>query len=285
MAEVTIRELYTYPVKGCGGGPAEELVLTERGIEGDREYSFVGQDGLLVDQKKTPMLASVSAQLSGGGLLLRHATRGIYTHIPRLEGDTIPGSWVLDQFEGIDQGDEIAEWVSDIIGKKVRLIRADKPWRINFPVPSLKRVHGKPKQKFTAATDVSLTNLASLEALNRDLEVPIGMDRFRPNVVVDGIGAYEEDNMDLVGNDDVELMQVTSAERCVIITTDQETGERPANNIFKVLGETRRKTEDRFGSGLLFGNYMRVSRPGILYVGDRLELRDMTEEEQAAMEG
>ena len=55
------------------------------------------------------------------------------------------------------------------------------------------RVHGKPKQKFTAASDVSLTNLASLEALNKDLEVPIGMDRFRPNVVVDGIGAYEED--------------------------------------------------------------------------------------------
>ena len=236
-------------------------------------------------RKLTPILASVSAELSGPGLLLRHATQGIYKHSPRLEGDSIPGSWVLDEFEGIDQGDEIAEWVSNIIEKKVRLIRADKPWQINFPVPSMKRVHGKPKQKFTAATDVSLTNLASLEALNKDLEVPIGMGRFRPNVVVDGIGAYEEDNMDLVGNDDVELMQVTPAERCVIITTDQETGERPANNIFKVLGKTRRKTEDRFGSGLLFGNYMRVSRPGILYVGGRLELRDMTEEETAATEG
>ena len=45
--------------------------------------------------------------------------------------------------------------------------------------------------------------------------------------------------MEIVGNDDVELVQVTPAERCVIITTDQETGERPANNIFKVLGKTR----------------------------------------------
>ena len=77
-------------------------MLTERGIEGDREYSFVGEDGLLVDQKKTPILASVGAELSGRGLLLRHATQGIYKHSPRLEGDTIPGSWVLDQFEGID---------------------------------------------------------------------------------------------------------------------------------------------------------------------------------------
>ena len=285
MTEVTVRELYTYPVKGCGGGPVEELVLTERGIEGDREYSFVGEDGRLVDQIKTPILASVSAELSGRRLLFRHATQGIYRHSPRLEGDSIPGSWVIDKFEGIDQGDEIAEWVSNIIEKKVRLIRADKPWQINFPVPSMKRVHGKPKQKFTAATDVSLTNLASLEALNEDLEVPIGMDRFRPNVVVDGIGAYEEDNMDIVGNRDVELTQVTPAERCVIITTDQETGERPANNIFKVLGKTRRKTADRFGSGLLFGNYMMISKPGTLHVGDRLELRDLTEEGKVAAQG
>ena len=152
MAEVTVRELYAYPVKGCGGGPVEELVLTERGIEGDREYSFVGEDGLLVDQKKTPILASVSAQLSGRGLLLRHATQGTYKHNPRLEGDSIAGSWVIDEFEGIDQGDQIAEWVSNIIEKKVRLIRADQPWRINFPVPSMKRVHGKPKEKFTATS-------------------------------------------------------------------------------------------------------------------------------------
>ena len=82
MAEVTVRELYTYPVKGCGGGPVEELVLTERGIEGDREYSFVGENGLLVDQKKTPILASVSAELSGRGLLLRHALKAPTSTVP-----------------------------------------------------------------------------------------------------------------------------------------------------------------------------------------------------------
>ena len=285
MAEVTVRNLHTYPVKGCGGGPVKELVLTERGIEGDREYSFVGEDGLLLDQRETPLLASVSAELSGQRLLLRHAARGTYAHVPRLEGDSIPGVWILERFEGIDQGADVAEWVSNIVGKKVRLIRADKPWRVNLPVPSLKRVHGKPRHKFTAATDILLTNLASLEALNRDLDVPIGMDRFRPNVVVDGIGAYEEDHMELVGSGDVELMQVTPAERCEIITTDQVTGERPANNILKVLGRTRYKAKDRFGTGLLFGNYMRVSRHGTLSVGDRLQLRNMTEEERAAADG
>jgi uncharacterized protein YcbX len=285
MAKVTVRELNTYPVKGCGGGPVQELVLTEQGIDGDREYSFVGEDGKLVDQKKTPILASISAELAEGELVLRHAGQGLYKHQPRLEGKSVPATWVIDQFEGIDQGDEVADWVSRIIDKSVRLIRADKPWTVNFPVPSMKRVHGKPKQKFNGATDVSLTNLASLEALNRNLDVPIGMDRFRTNIVVDGIAAYEEDHMDLVGNDMVEIMQVTPAERCEIITTDQMTGERPQNNILKVLGQTRYKTKDRFGTGLLFGNYMRVSKPGILRIGDVLALRDMTEQERLAAEG
>jgi len=270
MQEVTVRELYVYPVKGCGGGPVEELDITDHGIVGDREYSFIDEEGHLIDQKLTPKVASISAELGGSGLVFRHATAGIFRHQRRMEGEAIPGTWVIDEFEGVDQGDEVAEWATNILGIKVRLIRADKPWNINFPVTSMKNLHGRSKNRFSAASEVSLTNLASLEALNQDLEVAIDMNRFRANVVVDGISAYEEDNMNVIGNEDVELLQVTPAERCVIITTDQKTGERPANNILKTLGETRRKTEDRYGSGLLFGNYMTVKKPGILYVGDRL---------------
>lgn len=293
MAEVCVRALYVYPVKGCGGGAVDELVLTDTGIRGDREFCFVGEDGRLVDQKKTPMLASIRAEMLNGELRLHHIpqhgtqhhrTESSFSHQPRSEGERLAAKWVLDEFAGIDQGDEIAQWVSNIIDKPVRCIRAADPWIVNFPVPSMKRVHGKPKQKFTAATDVSLTNLASLAALNGDLDSPIDMDRFRSNVVVDGIAAYAEDHMDLLVNDTVELMQVTPAERCEIITTDQSTGERPPNNILQVLGRTRFKTVDRFGTGLLFGNYMRVSKPGVLRVGDCLTLRDMTVEERQAAE-
>jgi len=282
MAEVCVRALTVYPVKGCGSRAVDELVLTDMGIQGDREFCFVGEDGRLVDQKKTPRLASIRAEMDNGELRLQHQTEGTFSHQPRSEGQRLPAKWVLDEFTGIDQGDEIAQWVSNIVAKPVRCIRAADPWVVNFPVPSMRRVHGRLKQKFTAATDVSLTNLASLAALNRDLHSPVDMDRFRSNVVVDGIAAYAEDDMDLLGNNEVELMQVTPAERCEIITTDQSTGERPPNNILQVLGRTRRKTVDRFGTGLLFGNYMRVSKPGVLRVGDCLTLRDMTVAERQA---
>jgi len=272
MQEVTVRELYRYPVKGFAGGPVEELVISEQGIEGDRDFALVGEDGGLMDQKLTPKMASINAELlvGGVGLILRHAESGIYTHRAREEGDAVPATWVIDEFEGIDQGDEVADWISGIIGQQARLVKIGMPWTINFPVPDMELLHGKQKSKFTAASELSLTNLASLEQLNKDLDEAIPMDRFRSNIVVDGIGAYEEDNMTLLGNDEVVIQQVTAAERCPIICTDQKTGERPRNNIFAVLGETRKKTVNVFGSGLLFGNYMTVYKAGSLYVGDRL---------------
>lgn len=39
-------------------------------------------------------------------------------------------------------------------------------------------VHGELKQNFTAATEIPVTDLASLDALNKVLYVPVPMERF-----------------------------------------------------------------------------------------------------------
>jgi hypothetical protein len=272
MQEVTVRELWTYPVKGCQGVAAESLEISQMGIMGDREF-VIWEEEKLVDQKDTPRVASIAAGLrrDEGVLRLEHPESGSYDHVIRAEGDRLAAGWVLDKFETIDQGDEVADWLSSIVGRSVRLVSAGDPWKINFPIPQMERVHDTDKERFFAATPVSLGNQASLDDLNERLESPVGMDRFRLNVIVEGMDPYAEDHLDSLSNDQVEFLQVTPAERCVIITTDQKTGERPKNNLMKVLGEYRRKPkEDRFGSGLIFGNYMTVGREGTLRVGDKL---------------
>jgi len=93
-------------------------------------------------------------------------------------------------------------------------------------------------------------------------------------VAVDSIEItkMEDETVSLRG-ESVELLNITPAERCVIITTDQKTGERPKTDLLKVLGAYRRKNkEDRFGSGITFGLYMSVGREGTLRVGDRFEV-------------
>ena len=272
MHEAIVRELWTYPVKGCQGVAADAIHITKLGIPGDREF-VLWKDGKLIDQKETPQVASLSADFDrdAGVLRFRHAEHGAYEHEIRSEGVVRKAAWVFDEFETFDQGDSVADWLSTVIGTRVRLVSPGAPWRINFPIPQFERVHEKPKQRFFAAAPVSLANRASLDDLNERLESPVPMDRFRMNVVVEGLAPYEEDNLDSLSNEQVELLQVTPAERCVIITTDQKTGERPKSDLMRVLGQHRRKKkEDQFGSGLIFGNYMTVGKEGTLQVGDRL---------------
>ena len=83
MQEVTVRELYLYPVKGFAGGPVEKLVIGERGIEGDRDFALVGEDGALMDQKLTPTMAAINAELQAGGFgAYTSARRGGYLYAP-----------------------------------------------------------------------------------------------------------------------------------------------------------------------------------------------------------
>ncbi|MEM7018868.1 MAG: MOSC N-terminal beta barrel domain-containing protein [Pseudomonadota bacterium] len=274
MQEATVTELWTYPVKACQGVAAESLEITQMGIRGDRHFTL-WEAGHMVDQIKTPKVASLAAHyaIEEGVLRFSHETHGTYEHEVRDEGETRETSWVLDKFDTIDQGDEVANWLSDILEKKVRLVSPGPVWKINFPIPAMERVHETPKQRFFSASTVSLANQASLDDLNQRLESPVPMNRFRMNVIVDGLEPYAEDHLDSASNGQVELLQVTPAERCVIITTDQQTGDRPKHDLMKVLGEYRRKPkEDSFGSGIIFGNYMTVGQEGTLHVGDRLKI-------------
>ncbi len=272
MQQVTVREIQIYPVKGCQGTRLDEARLTRVGIPGDRGFTL-WRDGALVDQKETPRVASLGVALDAGAgkLTFTHADAGEYVHAIRGDGERRPGQWVLDRFETIDQGDEVAAWLASAIGEDVRLVKADAPWRINFPIPQMKLLHEEPKQSFTAASPVSLANLASLDALNAQLDAPVPMDRFRMNVVVDGLEAHAEDGLTTLENDAVRLLHVTPAERCVIVSTDQRTGERDRSDLLRSL--PKKSKEDRFGSGRIFGTYLQVEREGVLRVGDRLEVR------------
>jgi uncharacterized protein YcbX len=274
LPEAIVTQLWTYPVKGCQGVPAESLDITRMGVAGDRGF-VLWHEGQLIDQKETPQVASLAVgfDAESGTLRFEHAERGAYVHEVRSQGPAREAKWVLDEFQTIDQGDEAADWISSALAKSVRLVSPGDPWKINFPIPQMQLLHEEPKQRFFAASPVSLANQASLDDLNGRLDAPVGMDRFRMNVVVEGLDAYLEDETASFSSDAVELLNVTPAERCVIITTDQKTGERSKSDLLKVLGEYRRKPkEERFGSGITFGLYMAVGREGRLRVGDRLRV-------------
>jgi len=272
VGEVVVEALTIYPVKGCRGTSLSEAMITRRGVVGDRLFALVA-DGQPLDQIKAPQLGGVGVRWEeqSGVLIFEHPEYGRYEHVRRVDGALVPTRYVLDEFEGRDQGDSVAAWLSDVAGRKVRLITSGEAWAQNLPLEQFERLHQQMRDRFYSVSPVSLSNRTSLADLNGRLQSPVPMNRFRMNVVVTGLEPYEEETIGSLSTGDVRLERVTVAERCIIVTTDQETGVRNNSDLLQMLNKFHRRAKgERFGSGLVFGVYLAVSQEGVLRVGDRM---------------
>jgi uncharacterized protein YcbX len=272
VSQVVVKELTVYPVKGCQGTSLREATITQRGVVGDRLYALV-EDGAPLDQIKAPQLGGlgVACDGDGGRLIFSHPQHGRFEHERRRQGDLLSTKYILDHFEGRDQGDEVAAWLSQVTGRTVRLITASEPWKQNLPLEQFDLLHETLRERFYAVSPVSVSNVASLDDLNGRLKSPVPMNRFRMNVVLEGLEPFQEDEFQSISTASVSLERVTAAERCIIVTTDQETGERKKSDLLQTLNKYRRRAKaDRFGSGLVFGAYMAVAKEGVLRVGDSI---------------
>lgn len=275
MTEAVIRALTMYPVKGCQGTPVQEAMITRAGFADDRLFAMLGADGVPLDQIEAPQLGGlgVAWDAKNARLSFSHPERGGFTHTRRSSGALVAARYVLDSFEAVDQGNEVAAWLSETVGREVRLISCERPWKTNLPLPQFARMHQQPKSRFFPVSPVSISNVASLDDLNARLETPVPMNRFRMNIVVDGLAPWEEERIERIGGASVKLEGVTVAERCIIVTTDQETGERTKSDVLGELGKFhRRPRPDRFGSGLAFGTYLSVASEGVVALGERLQV-------------
>jgi uncharacterized protein len=101
---------------------------------------------------------------------------------------------------------------------------------------------------------------ASLDELNTRLEIPVPMDRFRPNLVFTGGKAFEEDDWDKVKIGDAVFKITKPCARCVMTTVDQTTGKKNKEPL-KTLSTYRNvKGKVMFGQNMLLleGEKIRV---------------------------
>jgi uncharacterized protein YcbX len=111
-----------------------------------------------------------------------------------------------------------------------------------------------------------LVTEASLADLNTRTKEPVPMDRFRPNIVVTGSEAWEEDGWRIITVGGVDMVAVKKCARCLVTTTDQQSGERYVEPL-PTLAEYR-----HIGHGLIFGqNMIHVGR-GVIRIGDAITL-------------
>jgi uncharacterized protein len=264
----TITGLFTYPCKSMQGHSHKERTLTTEGLVGDREWMVVDRNGVFLTQRQTGTMAAIRASSQGTyGLVLEHDRHGAHhvlldpannQRMVRVWNDTVPAH---------DAGDATAQWLSDILKMDVRLARyADPHTRLS----SIRWAGNTGAHtRFADGFSVLVTSDASLRALNAQMHRALPMDRFRPNVVIDGIDAWDEDHIDTLTCGAVTLKLVKPCVRCITTTTDQATGERAGEEPLNTLARTRNNPDL---GGVTFGMNAIVVNGGTLTVGERFDV-------------
>lgn len=266
----TISELHHYPVKGCAGVRVPSGALGRAGLEHDRRFLVTDLAGTFRSQRRAPLLATIQPAVDDDHLTLSAPGAGTI-HVPiDTAASRRPITLFGSPYTGVDQGEEVATWLTGVLGEPSRLVLAP---------PEHHRVTDGLTPGTSAYADscpVHLLSLASLRELNARITAhggqPVPMSRFRPNIVVDGWEPHEEDHVLRLTLGGVELAYAKPATRCVVTTVDQLSGDRLGPEPLRTLATYRRTT-----GGVAFGAKYAVLHPGHLAVGDRLHTVERSE--------
>lgn len=257
-----IAALHVYPVKSCRGIAVDGATLAATGFTHDRQWMVVRPDGRFVTQREEPRLALVATAIADGALKLGAPGAGTLTLPLDHGGAAVEVTCWKSRCAAFDAGDAAASWLEAHLGKPMRLVRFD---------PARKRVadpqwtgNVEALIQFSDGFPYLVISQASLDELNGRLPQALPMNRFRPNIVVDGLPAYGEDEVHEFRADGVRLRVVKSCARCVITTTDQDKGERDGEEPLRTLRAYRSSRELQ---GVVFGQNV------ILAEGEGRELR------------
>lgn len=247
---ITLGGLFVYPVKSCRGTVLERAVLTRPGLQHDREWMVVTPAGRFLTQRDTPRLALVVPAITAGSLV---ATAPGMTElaVPLAGAGTskpIEVTVFHDKCLARDEGDGAARWFSEFLGREARLVRFD-PSRVRATDPAWsKGLAGE--SRFADGYPLLVLARASIDDLNARLPAPLPVDRFRPNLLLEGCEPYEEDRIDSLRGAGFELRLVKPCTRCSITTTDQATATVNGDEPLRTLRTYR---WDRQLRGVVFG--------------------------------
>ena len=278
ILSIKVSGCYIYPLKSGSGISVDELELTQRGPKNDRLWMLVQSQGpntgkfITQRDKGCEKLALVKAFPNGVGDT-KFSTPDGRTLVVSVDDlscyDSVVHIWG-NECVAMDAGNAIAHWFSDYLDQPCRLVKIPDDFiRSTDPVYSRQG----DQVSFADGFPLLVTNAASLEKLRKYFppNTDIGMERFRPNIVLEGIEPFEEDIVHEIKIGDVVLEFVKPCARCKITTIDQAKGISPSSEPLRTLGQVRRGK----GQGLQGGFFGQNAIPrelGTIKVGHDVEI-------------
>lgn len=233
--QATIARLFVYPVKSCAGVELPEALLTETGLEFDRAWMVVDAQGEFVTQRQLPRMALIKPQMKQMEVVLRApGMLALHLAFDKVEKPVRAKVW-KDEVAAYDMGDIAAQWFSDFLSEPgkpqtLRLVRFDPEHK---RLSSLDWTDGvEATNQFADGYPLLVASEGSLAELNERLAAAghdaVGIERFRPNIVLTGIESHDEDRVDALhietAEGEAQLKPVKPCTRCPIPDIDPATG-------------------------------------------------------------
>ncbi len=264
MSDIRLSGLYRYPVKSLAGEFLDQSRLDGFGLWRDRRWMLVDREGRFLSQRELPRMTLIRPSLTRDGLLLQTPQLPDLTvSLPEEVGERLKVRIWNDTCVAQAADSSAHAWLSDFLGAACRLVHM--PERTIRPVDP---AYARPADRaaFADGFPLLLISQASLDDLNRRLDEPLPMIRFRPNLVVDGCEPYAEDGWRRIRIGELTLRVVKPCSRCKITCVDPytaETGREP----LKTLARYRQR-----GNQVHFGQNLLHDGPGELRLGMPLEV-------------
>lgn len=260
---MVIKELYNYPVKSLAGNKLESVFVEKRGFANDRRFMFIDKNDRFITARTHHQLAQIKVQLNDNELIFNNPLKQIKQPVKLLHEKINVSIWDSESTCHLIDNNTIDNWISDFCGESLRLV-----YMADDDIREVNSKYGKPNDivSFADGYPILIANSKSLEDLNQRLEKPVSMNRFRPNLVVDGDLPWEEDHWKKIKIGKTILRIAKPCARCVITTLDPETGET-GNEPLHTLSKFRKQDNN-----VLFGMNTIVEQVGFISLGDQIEL-------------
>jgi uncharacterized protein len=264
-----LTNLHVYPIKSCRGIALESARLAPTGLADDRHWMLVRPNGRFITQREYPRMALIGTKVDAAALTLTAPDMPVLAVPREMGGEVLAVTVWKFNGRGIDCGDDAASWISKFLETPLRLVRFD----VSAPrecseewTPGTRAI-----TEFSDGYPILVISRASLAELNSRLPKALPMERFRPNLVIDGVDAYDEDRIHELRAGPVTLRIVKPCTRCSITTTDQQRGAVDGVEPLQTLKEYRFDKQLR---GVAFGqNVIVVNGVGeTLRVGQTFEV-------------
>lgn len=257
-----LTQLNIYPAKSMRGIALERAVVTSFGLHNDRRWMLVDESGKFITQRKYAAMAWIESRLTDCGIIFQAPEmEPLVLSLDQLDQSGIATVW-RDEVPVLRAPAVASQWFERFLGVACHLVY--------MPETSFRQVD---RNYFSADQRVGfadgfpflLISEASLEDLNGRLAESVPMTRFRPNLVISGCAAYEEDRWKKVRIGSIEFDIVKPCSRCVMTTIDAQTGRKGVEPL-ATLAKYRKND-----FGVCFGQNLVHKGVGELRVGDSVE--------------